>query len=1027
MEGLLRRQDENDQAFDAGQELLKLLQDPFGRQLETNGFWAALGTSLAVTFGLALAFSLLRPYNQAVYAPKLKHADEKHAPPPIDRKIWSWFKPVWSTTEYEFIQHAGMDAAIFMRFILMLRNIFLVISVISLAVLIPVHITHVADYVEDRSNWMPLLTPLNVWGDAMWAQVVAAYLVDIVIMFFLWWNYRKVLHLRRRYFESEEYQHSLHARTLMLFDLPKDRSSDEGIARIIDEVVPSSSFARTAMARNVKDLPDLIAEHEKTVRKLESCLAKYMKNPAQLPASRPMCKPSKKDQSHDTYPKGQKVDAIDYLTQRIKQLEIEIKEVRLSVDKRSTKSYGFASYSDIAEAHNIAYACRKKHPAGSTIVLAPRPNDIIWNNMSLTSKTRKWRRFINNLWIALLTFVWIVPNAGIAIFLVRLSNLGKMWPAFQTELGRNPVFWGVVQGIASPAIMSLVFLVLPIIFRRLSMKAGDQTKTGRERHVLGKLYSFFVFNNLIVFSLFSAVWSFIAGVKDRTDKGADAWQAIIQANIGVAFFNALCTVSPFWVTWLLQRQLGAAIDLAQLWTLVYSFFVRKFSNPTPRELIELTAPPTFDYASYYNYFLYYTTIGLCFAGIQPICVPAVALYFAIDVWLKKYLLLYIFVTKTESGGMFWRALFNRVIFAAILGNLIVFLTCWVRGEQGMHMQAIAVAPLPFIMLIFKFICARQFDDKIRYYSTLNIAKHPESGIQKEQRLRSERLASRFGHPALYKPLITPMVHQKAQSSLHLVYKGRLTDGRDAGAADGMSVSGYSDTFALDPMHAGKPGKSANVPGFEFVSDSQMDFEYYKNRPEFAEEHGQGEIFGQDRDIMRPGTPGSAAGDSDYSRPGTPTMSGPLMGGMTGGQRKLQKSGTTDFSAYRPSPSGSGYASGRTSPGPSLPFAPPSAYGMERTRSPLYANANGSDTALVYDAAGMGGATPYGGNASRDHSVDSFRMQPTPGPINTLPGAGPRGYSGLPQGDVAETPDAGEQPQYDYFRGNRNTRSPGQGW
>ncbi|KAF3352603.1 hypothetical protein VdG1_08769 [Verticillium dahliae VDG1] len=790
--------------FDAGQELLDLLQDPFAGQLQQTSFFAALGTSVLFTLGIAIAFSFLRPYNQSVYAPKTKHADEKHAPPPIGRKLWSWY--------------AGMDAAIFMRFVEMLRNLFVTLSVFVLAILIPVNLTQVDVSGEGRA-WLAMLTPSNVWGDAQWAQVTVAYGINAIVMFFLWWNTKKVLHLRRRYFESDEYQNSLHARTLMLYDLPKDRSSDEGIARIIDEVVPSSSFSRTAVARNVKDLPKLIAQHDHTVRKLESVLAKYMKNPAQLPPTRPLCKPSKKDPSFSTYPRGQKVDAIEYLTQRIKTLEIEIKQVRQSVDKRSSMPYGFASYSDITEAHNIAYACRKKHPHGSTIKLAPRPNDIIWNNLPLSASTRRWRRVINNLWITLLTFIWIGPNAMIAVFLVNLNNLGRVWREFQTELVENKTFWAFVQGIAAPAITSLVFLVLPIIFRRLSIKAGDQTKSGRERHVVAKLYAFFVFNNLVVFSLFSATWTFVAGVINRTGHGADAWDAILEENIADTLFLALCTVSPFWVNWLLQRQLGAAIDLAQFWPLIYSFFARKFSSPTPRDLIELTAPPAFDYAPYYNYFLYYSTIALCFAGIQPITLPAVALYFAIDVWLKRYLLLYVFVTKTESGGMFWRVVFNRVIFATMLADLVFFLTCW-------------------------FVSSRQFDDKIRYYSTLN----------------------------------------KAQATLHIVYKGRLSDGREAGGMDGMSVSGYSDTFALDPMNAGKPGKqmNTNVPGFEFVSDSHMDFEFYKNRPEFADEHGQGDLFGADADRMRPGTPGSHGGDVDSFRM-APTP-GPSTGALGGGPR-----------------------------------------------------------------------------------------------------------------------------------------------
>ncbi|OBR04707.1 Duf221 domain protein [Colletotrichum higginsianum IMI 349063] len=992
---------------DAGKQLLDLIKNPYSEQLQKNSVWAALATSLGVTVAIALTFSFLRPYNQSVYAPKLKHADERNAPPPIGKKIWSWIPPLWKTTETELVHHVGMDATLFLRFVRMCVYMFSTISVFCIAILIPTYLSNRAQDID--GSWLDAITPIAVWGDAYWAQVAVAYMITFTVMGFLWWNYRKVLLLRRKYFESEEYQNSLHARTLMLYDIPKDRCSDEGIARIIDEVVPASSFSRTAIARNVKDLPKLIEQHNQTVRKLEQVLAKYMKKPDQLPAARPMCKPSKKDPSFATYPKGQKVDAIEYLTQRIKELEIEIKEVRLSVDKRSTMPYGFASYSDIAEAHNIAYASRKKHPHGATITLAPRPNDIIWDNLPLSPSVRRWRRIVNNLWIALLTFVWIAPNALIAIFLINLNNLGNVWKAFRIELARDPNWWAIVQGIASPALMSLVYLVLPMIFRRLSMKAGDQTKTGRERHVMAKLYAFFVFNNLIVFSLFSAIWSFVSAVVSETNENStDAWQAIIDQNLATTLFTALCKVSPFWVTWLLQRNLGAAIDLAQLWTLIYSFFVRKFSSPTPRELIELTAPPSFEYAMYYNYFLFYATVALGFSGIQPLVLPAATLYYGIDYWLKKYLLLYIFVTKTESGGMFWRVLFNRMLFAVFLSNCVFFLSAWARADWAYHSQALAIAPLPVLLIVFKVVCSKVFDDKIHYVSTTNVAKHPEAGMQKEARLRSERLASRFGHPALYKPLITPMVHQKAQPYLHIVYKGRLSDGREVNAGDMMSVSGYSDTYAMDPMNSGKPGKSANVPGFEFVSESNLDFEFYKNRAEFADEHGQGDLFGRDPDIMRPGTPGSM---SDFgSRPGTPTGA-PLQGGMTGQQRR-DVSGQSGFSAYRPTPP-SGYmspvGSGQQSPtrlgSPQAGFAQQATMG-DRSRSPLYnINSNGSDTALVRNAAGM----PI--------------SAPTPGPTVGVLGGGPRGYSGLPQAD-ADTFDQ-DPTQYDYFRGSR--RPPNDGW
>ncbi|KAI8630489.1 DUF221-domain-containing protein [Xylariaceae sp. FL1651] len=891
-----------------------------------------------------------------------------------------------------------MDAAIFLRFTKMCRNIFLAIAILGSAVLIPVYWTLNSDQ-TGKQKWYLRLTPANVWGTHIWATVVIGYLFNFIICGFLWWNYRQILQLRRIYFESDEYQQSLSARTLMLNDVPKKMASDEGVARLIDSMVPQSSFSRTVIARNVKDIPSLIEQHDHTVRKLEKVLAKYLRNPQNLPPARPLCYPSKKDPSYSTYPKGQKIDAIDYLTQRIRELELEVKEVRSSLDKRNTLPYGFASYDDITEAHVIAYALRKKKPQGATVVLAPKPNDIIWENMPLSPSTRSWRRLVNNLWIIILTFLWVVPNALIAIFVANLGNLGLVWTAFEKQLSSNTTFWAIVQGVASPALTSLIYLILPVIFRRLSMRAGDRTKTGRDRHVTAKLYSFFVFNNLVVFSLFSTVWVFVSAVVQKTQTKHDALEAILDSQFFELLFVNLCNISVFWVTWLLQRNLGAAVDLAQLWTLMYSSFMRKFSSPTPREMIELTAPPTFDYASYYNYFLFYATVALCFGALQPLVLPAAALYFSIDVWLKKYLLLYIFVTKNESGGMFWRVIFNRFVFGTILSNLVIFLAVFVRGD-GTHIQAFATVPLPFIMIAFKIYCASVFDAKIHFYSTQNVIRHPETGGLKDP-LRSSNLAARFGHPALYRNLITPMVHAKAQNILASIYKGRLSDGRTVDSGDTMSTSGYSDSYAMNSMNSAKPGKSATLPGFEIVPESRLDFEYYKNRSEFATEHGAGDIFGRSNDIVRPGTPGSMWDGSESNsrsaspaRPPVPRMPSPGPGRILS---PASESGMTYQSSYS-RPMGSPYS--------------PSA-DLNRMRSPLYSQGNDSSSNLVGNAAAMPVATP----GSRERSLEQLGR--TPGGAGML-GGGPQGYGGLPQDEDLGSPEH-DPMQYNYFRETRRPK------
>lgn len=103
-----------------------------------------------------------------------------------------------------------------------------------------------------------------------------------------------------------------------------------------------------------------------------------------------------------------------------------------------------------------------------------------------------------------------------------------------------------------------------------------------------------------------------------------------------------------------------------------------------------------------------------------------------------------------------------------------------------------------------------------------------------------------------------MVHEKSKHLLSEVYRGRL-DG-DLG-----DTAAFSDVYTMKRMSKEHPGKAAAAPApFEFVSENNMDFENFKNRPEFSDEHGgEGSVYGAS--INRPDTPGSMFGDSQRGR------------------------------------------------------------------------------------------------------------------------------------------------------------------
>lgn len=394
--------------------------------------------------------------------------------------------------------------------------------------------------------------------------------------------------------------------------------------------------AKGIVARDVKELPKLVKEHDDTVRKLESFLLKHLRDLKIHPAPK---LPSLFGYSDETADTARMNETFIHLKDKLKGLNIRINNVRESVDEQSPLPYGFISFDRIGDAYKVAQTASKKQFPRAKFQFAPQSSDLLWDNISLSRNARQRKAFINNLWVTMLTFIWIVPNVFIAIFLSNLTNLGNVWPGFQKELLKNPHLWAMVQAIVAPAILSLVYFYLPSVMRRLSMRTGIFSKTARDRYVLRKLYTFFVFNNLIIFSLFSAAWAFITAVIAASRDGKSASDALGEGRFPEKVFQALCNGSFFWVMWLLQRNLVAAIDLSQVWSLVWRFFVHEVMKATPRQAIEWTASSHFDYASYYNYFLFYATVAFCYSVLQPLILPVAALYFSIDTWMKKYLLL----------------------------------------------------------------------------------------------------------------------------------------------------------------------------------------------------------------------------------------------------------------------------------------------------------------------------------------------------------------------------------------------------
>lgn len=741
-------------------------------------------TSIVAFFALALvtliAFQILRPNNKIVYAPKYKYAEDGKAPPKASESFFGWLPPIIKYKEHDLLPLIGLDGVTFLRFTRMMRWMLTTLAVLMSIVLMPVDIAYNVrngggTLVTNKLNYLNMS---NVHGSFMWAHVGMSYAATIVALSFIWYHYREMVRLRWAYFRSEEYQTSFHARTLMLTDVSKRYQADNALGAVLSELKMPYPTTEVHIGRRVGVLPDLIDKHNDLVRELEHVLAKYLKNPNQLPAKRPT-----KTIGGFMGCGGEKVDAIDYLTDQINRVEAAVIHQRETIQQKQPEMYGFASLAAVPYAHAAAKVLKGKKPGGMRIALAPSPAGIIWKNLTRSRASRAKSSFFGFLLLLVLFFMNIFPLIIVSLIsnmegLTSISWLGwlKSWRE------KSSFTFAAVSGIGAPLIMGIASFFFPLAMRRIAKYRGVQTRYKLDRLLVGQYFGFLVISQFLFFSLIGVLLSLISElVSDINHRSAVAIIESLGRDAAYAAKQQYLNQSNYWLTWLPLRGYLAVFDLAQVIKLLLVWFQKVFFGRTPRDVREYTKPPVFDYWIYYANFLFMSAVAMIYAPLAPLVVVFAAIIFWACSFIYKYQLMYVFVTKHETGGMLWRPIINRLLVC--IGFMQVILILAVVLDTLNYYQAIAALP-PILMLIaFKIYCRRTFDNRFDWYIP-NEAEIAASKIHAGD-ARHNRLQRRFGHPTLHSKLFTPMVHAKVAHLLPKVYKGRIDTG--TAVVDGRKV------------------------------------------------------------------------------------------------------------------------------------------------------------------------------------------------------------------------------------------------
>ncbi|KAI0035460.1 DUF221-domain-containing protein [Vararia minispora EC-137] len=746
------------------------ITDTIAKSLDTRSLApAAVGSQVALMTIISLVtiivFNVLRPQNKVVYEPKVKYHEGDKAPPRISSGLFGWIGPLIHTKEPELVDKIGLDAVTFLRFLRMMRWVFTAVAFITCAVLIPINVT-VSLRQNVQHDVLSILTIRDVGGYYLFAHVAMAYVITFIVFAGVWYHWRAMVRLRRDFFRSPEYTQSFYARTLAVTEVPKKYQSDEGIRLLFESTQVPYPTTSVHIGRRVGMLPQLIDAHNDTVRKFEQVLVYYLKG-GRIRKERPTVRIG----GFMGFG-GVKHDAIDYYAEKLKLTEQRVEAYREQMDMRKPENYGFASMAAIPYAHIVAQMLMRKKARGAKISLAPNPKDIVWENMNKSPGELARRKTLGWVWLVVFCFLNTVPLLVVSIA-ANLTSISSFVPFLKSWQNNSRNSFDVVSGVLPPAISALFGFFLPVIMRFLSKYQGALTHSRLDRAVLARYFAFLVISQLIIFTLIGVVFNSVASIIQDIGQHQSFWKIISSLHTLPAVINSTyIDQSSYWLTFFPLRGFLAVFDLAQILNLVWISFKTHILGRTPRDYREFTRPQDFEYAIYYANILLMGAVGLVFAPLAPLVVVAAACVFWISSVVYKYQLMFVFVSRVETGGRMWNPVVNRLLTSLVLMHALMVLT--IGLQYGWASFAwIATIP-PFIMVIlFKSYINRVFHRPFRYYVPTEEELRAAKIHSERADVKGNRLEKRFGHPALHAELFTPMLHANMMPLLADIYHGKL--------------------------------------------------------------------------------------------------------------------------------------------------------------------------------------------------------------------------------------------------------------
>ncbi|KAK6465600.1 hypothetical protein DFJ63DRAFT_282912 [Scheffersomyces coipomensis] len=596
-----------------------------------------------------IAFIAFRKVQKRVYEPRytVETVPKDLKPHESPKGPFAWITNIFKKPTSYVVQEAGADGYFFLRFLLELFAVLILGCLITWPILFAINATggngatglNSISYSNVSDKWRFL------------AHIFVSWLFFGSIIFLI---YREIVYyttFRHALQTTPLYNSLLSSRTLLLTEIPKNLYDEEELRL---RFPPATNIW---YARDYKQLQKDVKERKKLAGKYEGALNKVLTKATKItnkaikknePAPEPAnelntyLKNGKKRPTHRLkFLIGKKVDTLDYGVERLGELNKSIakdQENRDSNDQMPAVFIEFPTQLELQKAYQaIPY---NKDFKGVQRFTGVSPDDVVWENLSLTATKRRIKKIIASTILTLMIIFWCIPVAVVG----AISNINLLIDKvhFLKFIDKLPSFlMGLITGLLPVVALAVLMMLVPPFIKWMGSISGCITVQQVEGYCQSWYYAFIVVNSFLIITLTSAAASSVT--------------SIIQDPTSALHLlaNKLPKAANFYLSYFcLQGLVGPVAMLFQLVALILAQFLGKILDSTPRAKWNrwntLGQP---GWSTTYPGYELYMVITLSYSIIAPLIIAFAAITFLLFYIAYSYNLIYVLQpNKNDARG-----------------------------------------------------------------------------------------------------------------------------------------------------------------------------------------------------------------------------------------------------------------------------------------------------------------------------------------------------------------------------------------